>query len=191
MDVEKKFGIKKTQGIMLFVQMILTCFLLLVSIYLLVFVISNNLGGWMISSYILIIISTLGIIGYGVIGYKKKEFAYQLALAPFLAAIFVNILMPQRDTFQIAVLVILFALVFAFLFVLNNQKLTYLFAILMVVISLTFSIYSSITANISFLGSVEDNWLTYAAMYLSIFIPTIMSTTILVTYNVRSTRTKE
>ncbi len=191
MDVEKKFGIKKTQGIMLFVQMILTCVLLLVSIYLLVFVTSNNLGAWMISSYVLIIISTLGIIGYGVIGYKKKEYAYKLAIAPFLAAIFVNILLPQRDIFQVAVLVILFALVFAFLFVLNNQKLTYLFAILMVVISLTFSIYSSITANISFLGSVEDNWLTYVAMYLSIFIPTIMSTTILVTYNVRSTRTKE
>ena len=58
----------------------------------------------------------------------------------------------------------------------------------MIIVSLTFSIYSAITAKIDFLGPVENNWPTYVAMYLSIFIPTIMSITLLITYNVRNSK---
>lgn len=188
MDTKKRFGLKKSQAIMLFIQMVLTIILLIASIYLLVFVDLKNLGGWMISSYVLITISVLAIIGYGIIGYKKSKLAYQLAIAPFLGAILVNILLPQRDFFQVAVLTILFALVFTYLFVLDNRKLSYIFVVSMVLVSLIFSIYSSITAKIDFLGEVSSNWPTYLAMYLSIFIPTIMSTTILITYNVRLTK---
>ncbi|MBQ2069416.1 MAG: hypothetical protein II467_00635 [Bacilli bacterium] len=185
MDTESKLGIKKNKAIMLFVQMILTILLLAVSVYLLIFVISNNLGGYMISSYILITISVLAIICYGIIGYKKGEIAYLLAVIPFLGAIMANILLPQRNAFQIALLTLLFALTFAFLLRQKDKRFTYIIALSMLVVSLTFSIYSSITANLNFLGNVSDNWLTYLAMYLSIFVPTIMSTTILVTYNVR------
>ena len=185
MDTENRLGIKKNKAIMLFVQMILTILLLAVSVYLLVFVISNNLGGYMISSYILITISVLAIVCYGIIGYRKGEIAYLLAVIPFLGAIMANILLPQRNAFQIALLTILFALTFAFLLRQKDERFTYIIALSMLVVSLTFSIYSSITANLNFLGNVSDNWLTYLAMYLSIFVPTIMSTTILVTYNVR------
>ena len=185
MDTESRLGIKKNKAIMLFVQMILTILLLAVSVYLLVFVISNNLGGYMISSYILITISVLAIVCYGIIGYRKGEIAYLLAVIPFLGAIMANILLPQRNAFQIALLTILFALTFAFLLRQKDERFTYIIALSMLVVSLTFSIYSSITANLNFLGNVSDNWLTYLAMYLSIFVPTIMSTTILVTYNVR------
>ncbi|MBO5527999.1 MAG: hypothetical protein J6A47_01595, partial [Bacilli bacterium] len=164
--------------------------LLVISVYLLVFVASNNLGGWMIASYILIILSVLAIMGYGIIGYKKSDMAYLLAIVPFLGAVFVNILLPQRNTFQIAMLTLLFTLSFAFLLKQKDRKFTYIIGISMLAVSLTFSIYSAITANISFLGEVSDNWPTYVAMYLSIFVPTIMSTTILLTYNVRVTKTK-
>lgn len=190
MDTEKRLGISKPKAIMLFVQMILTVALLVISVYLLVFVASNNLGGWMIASYILIILSVLAIMGYGIIGYKKSDMAYLLAIVPFLGAVFVNILLPQRNTFQIAMLTLLFTLSFAFLLKQKDRKFTYIIGISMLAVSLTFSIYSAITANISFLGEVSDNWPTYVAMYLSIFVPTIMSTTILLTYNVRVTKTK-
>ena len=190
MDTEKRLGISKPKAIMLFVQMILTVVLLVISVYLLVFVASNNLGGWMIASYILITLSVLAIMGYGIIGYKKGDMAYLLAVVPFLGAVFVNILLPQRNTFQIATLTLLFALSFAFLLKQKDRKFTYIIGISMLVVSLTFSIFSAITANISFLGEVSDNWPTYVAMYLSIFVPTIMSTTILLTYNVRVTKTK-
>ena len=190
MDTEKRLGISKPKAIMLFVQMILTVALLVISVYLLVFVASNNLGGWMIASYILIILSVLAIMGYGIIGYKKSDMAYLLAIVPFLGAVFVNILLPQRNTFQIALLTLLFTLSFAFLLKQKDRKFTYIIGISMLAVSLTFSIYSAITANISFLGEVSDNWPTYVAMYLSIFVPTIMSTTILLTYNVRVTKTK-
>ena len=190
MDTEKRLGISKPKAIMLFAQMILTMVLLVISVYLLVFVASNNLGGWMIASYILIILSVLAIMGYGIIGYKKGDMAYLLAVVPFLGAVFVNILLPQRNTFQIAMLTLLFTLSFAFLLKQKDRKFTYIIGISMLAVSLTFSIYSAITANISFLGEVSDNWPTYVAMYLSIFVPTIMSTTILLTYNVRVTKTK-
>lgn len=188
MDTEKKLGIKKYKAIILFVQMILTLLLLVVSSYLLVFVIANGLGGMMIASYILIILSSLAIICYGIIGYKKGLKAYILAVIPFLGAIFVNILLPQRNPFQIVLLVVLFALTFAFLLRQKDSRFTYVVSFLMVAVSLTFSLYSAITAKIDFLGPVENNWPTYVAMYLSIFVPIIISTTLLLTYNVRNTK---
>ena len=190
MDTEKKLGIKKPKAIMLFIQMIFIVILLIASIYLLVFVTSNNLGGWMITSYIFITLSVLALICYAIIGFKKGDIAYQLAVLPFLAAIFVNVLLPNRETFQIALLTLLFAFTFAFLLKQKDTKFTSIVSILMVVVSLTFSIYSSIKANTQFLGSISENWPTYLAMYLSIFVPVIMSVTFAITYNVRITRTK-
>lgn len=55
----------------------------------------------------------------------------------------------------------------------------------MVAVSLVFSIYSAITANVSFLGEVSQNRSRYLAMYLSIFVPVIMSGTFALTYSVR------
>ena len=83
MDTEKRFGLKKSKALMLFVQMFLVIFMLVVSIYLLVFVISNHLGGWMITSYIFITLSVVTIICYSVIGYKKSDafINYQFCLS--------------------------------------------------------------------------------------------------------------
>ena len=191
MDTENRLGIKKHKAILLFVQMLFIILLFIASVYLLVFTISNNLGGWMITSYIFITISVLALIGYAIIGFKKGEVAYRLAVIPFLGAIFVNVLLPNRETFQIALLTLLFASTFAFLLRQKDVRFTTIIALGMVAISLTFSIYSSIKANTQFLGSVSENWPTYVAMYLSIFVPTIMSVTFALTYNVRITRKKD
>ena len=188
MDTLKKYGIKKDKAILLFVQMILTIILLIVSIYLLVFISVNNLGGWMIASYILITLSVLTIICYSIIGYKKGAVAYIIAIIPFLGAILVNILLPQRDSFQVAMLSILFALVSVFLVKQKDEKINYIVSILMCAVALTFSVYSAITARLDFLGQMSANWYTYLAMYLSIFIPTIMSGTLALTYNIKITK---
>ena len=188
MDTEKRLGIKKPKAIMLFVQMIWLIIALVISIYLLVFVISNNLGGWMISSYILITISVLAFICYGIIGFKKGELAYQLAVLPFLGAVLVNTMMPRREPFQIALLTILFALISIFLLKQKDQKANSIVSLAMIVVALTFSIYSSIKADVSFVGDISKSWPTYVAMYTSIFVPTIMSITFALTYNVRCTR---
>lgn len=188
MDTLKKLGIRKDKAILLFVQMILMIILLIVSIYLLIFVCINNLGAWMIVSYIFIVLSVLAIISYGIIGYKKGGIAYLLAIVPFLGAILVNVLLPQRNTLQVALLTILFASTSIFLVKQKDQRFAYIVSFLMVVVSLVFSIYSSITARLDFLGDMSANWYTYIAMYLSIFIPSIMSGTFALTYNVRTAK---
>ena len=188
MDTEKRFGLKKPKAIILFVQMLFIIFILIVSIYLLIFVISNNLGGWMIASYIFITLSVVVIIYYSTFGYRKGDIVYQLSIAPFLIAVFVNVLLPNREPFQVALLTVLFALTFAFLLRKKDEKFTSIIGILMVAISLVFSIYSSIKANTQFLGEISQNWPTYVAMYLSIFVPVIMSGTFALTYNVKLTK---
>ena len=190
MDTLKKYGIKKSKAILLFVQMILTIILLITSVYLLIFVISNKLGGWMISSYVLIILTVLTIIEYGIYGYKKDDVIYRLSIVPFLLAIFVNILMPNRTIIQEALLILLLLAVFAFLIMQSNSKYCSIASYEMIVLSLVFSVYSSITADTQFLGELSASWITYLAMYLSIFVPTITSTTLALTYSVRRSRKK-
>ena len=191
MDTLKKYGLTKAKAILLFLQMFLIIIQLLIAVYLLVFSIEYNLSEWMISSYIFIMISVISIIIYAVIGFKKGEIAYLLAIAPFLIAIFINILIPNRDTFQISMLVLLFALTLVFLFKQDDFHINSLVSIAMVVVALSFSIYSSINANVNFLKEISAKWSTYVAMYLSIFIPVIMSATLALTYNVRKTRVKD
>ena len=190
MDTIKKYGLKKSKALLLFLQMFLIAFMSITAVYLLIFTIKNNLGGWMILSYVFILISILSIILYAIIGYKKGEVAYICAIAPFLFAVFINILIPYRDTFQIAMLVIVFALAFLFMFKLDSYKLNSIISILMIVFSMSFSIYSSIQANVNFLGEISASFAIYAAMYLSIFIPVIMTSTFALTYNIRNTRIK-
>ena len=188
MDTVKKYGLKKSKALLLFLQMLLISFMFITAGYLLIFTIKYNLGGWMILSYVFILI--LSIILYAIIGYKKGEIAYICAIAPFLIAVFINILIPYRDTFQIAMLVIVFALAFLFMFKLDSYKLNSILSILMIVFSMSFSIYSSIHANVNFLGEISESIAAYLAMYLSIFIPVIMTSTFALTYNIRNTRIK-
>ena len=190
MNTEEKYGLKKSSAILLFVQMIWIIIALVTAVYLLIFVASHQLGGWMLASYIFILLSILSIIGYGVFGYRKGEVAYLASVAPFMIAVLVNIIMPGRNAYQIATLTILFALTFGFLLRQKDEKFNLILSLAMVVASLAFSIYSAITANTQFLGEISSNWPTYLAMYLSIFIPVIVSITFALTYNVRVTKSK-
>ena len=190
MNTEEKYGLKKSSAILLFVQMIWIIIALATAVYLLIFVASHQLGGWMFASYIFILLSILSIIGYGVFGYRKGEVAYLASVAPFMVAVLVNIIMPGRNAYQIATLTILFALTFGFLLRQKDEKFNLILSLAMIVASLAFSIYSAITANTQFLGEISSNWPTYLAMYLSIFIPVIVSITFALTYNVRVTKSK-
>ena len=188
MGIREKLGIKTSQLVLLAVQIVLTVLLLVVAVYLLIFVSVNQLGGWMIASYIQITISVLALVLYFIVGHRKGKVAYYLAILPFLGAIFVNILLPQRSAFQIGVLAILFGLVVAFLLRQEDKRFTFVVCLAMVAVALTFSIYSAITANVSFLGDIGAHWFTYLAMYASIFVPTVMTVTLALIYNVKVTR---
>ncbi len=191
MNTKEKFGLEKSKAILLFIQMILSIIILITSIYLLVFTIVNKLSGWMITSYIFITISIVAVILYALFEYNKGDFYYRLSVAPFLVAVLVNIILPGRDAFQVAVLAVLLAIVFGYLLVLNNEVYNIPLTLLMVFIALLFSVYSAITANTQFLGEINANFATYLAMYLSIFIPTIMCGTFALISNVKRTRIKE
>ncbi len=101
---------------------------------------------------------------------------------------FVIILLPQRNTFQIAILAVLYGLVIAFMLRQENIRFTFWMSLLMVAVSLAFSINSAITANVSFLGDISSRWFAYMAMYVSIFVPTAMSFTLALIYNIKATR---
>lgn len=186
MNTEEKYGLKKAKAILLFVQMFLVFFQLIVSVYLLIFVIKYNLGGWMISSYIFITISVLSVIFYSIYGYKKSKIYYVISLIPFMIAVFINALLPIRETFQVGVLIVLFGLVFGYILKIDDKKYNVVLSISMIIVSLIFSVYSAIKADTQFLGSIDAIWTTYLAMYLSIFIPTIMSSTFALINNVRN-----
>ncbi|MBP5091662.1 MAG: hypothetical protein J6328_03790 [Bacilli bacterium] len=184
MDTEKRFGLKKSAAYLLFIQMALTLVVLVAAVYLLIFVLVHNLGGWMAVSYVMVIISLLAIIGHGLFGYKIGPTSFKITIAAFLIATFINMLLPGRETFQIAGLSLLFALTLVFLFKQNDRKEGSIFACLMGAVALVLSIYSAIKANPQFLGPVSENWLTYVAMYISIFIPTVMTSTIAIVFHV-------
>ena len=186
MNTEEKYGLKKAKAILLFIQMFLVFFQLIVSVYLLIFVIKYNLGAWMISSYIFITISVLSVIIYSIHGYKKSKIYYGISLIPFMIAVFINALLPIRETFQVGVLIVLFGLLFGYILKFDDKKYNTVLSISMIIASLTFSVYSAIKADTQFLGSIDAIWTTYLAMYLSIFIPTIMSSTFALINNVRN-----
>ena len=192
MNTKEKIGLEKPKAIMLFIQMLLIILLFITSIYLLVFVIINKLGGWMITSYIFITLSIISIMLYSIFGYKKDDLYYKLAVIPFLIAILINIILPGRNAFQIAALAVLLAFLFGYLLKLDDDD-NYSFSLsfLIIVVSLLFSVYSAINANTQFLGEINAAWTTYFAMYLSIFIPTIMCSTFALITNVKKTRIKE
>ena len=93
MNTKEKFGLEKPKAVMLFIQMLLIILLFITSIYFLVFVIINKLGGWMITSYIFITLSIISIMLYSIFGYKKDDLYYKLAVIPFLIAILINIIL--------------------------------------------------------------------------------------------------
>ncbi len=170
-----KYGIKKSHAILLFIQMIFFIIGFLAQIGILIFVIKNNLEPIMIISSISIILSFIAIFIYAIYGFNKKDIYYIIAIAFFLLAILINNILPFRDIFQKITLTLLFGIYSSYIFALKNYKLSNYIILFATIISLTFSIYSSITSNINSLGTVENGFLTFLMMHISIFTPVIIT----------------
>ena len=191
MDTVEKFGLKKGDAVLLFVQMLLISIGFLASGYQLIFSIIQRLQWMSILSTIFVLLSFVALAVYGVIGYKKGDLAYSLSILPFLAAILVNTVLPGRSAPQIGLLAVLLMLSFAFLLRQEDTLFTRIMTYSMIAVSLCFSIFSAITANTEFLGPVDgSNAVTYIAMYYSIFTPVLISGTYALTYHIKLVRAK-
>lgn len=191
MDTVEKFGLKKGDAVLLFVQMLLISIGFLASGYQLIFSIIQRLQWMSILSTIFVLLSFVALAVYGVIGYKKGDLAYSLSILPFLAAILVNTVLPGRSAPQIGLLAVLLMLSFAFLLRQEDTLFTRIMTYSMIAVSLCFSIFSAITANTEFLGPVDgSNVVTYIAMYYSIFTPVLISGTYALTYHIKLVRAK-
>ena len=191
MDTVEKFGLKKGDAVLLFVQMLLISIGFLASGYQLIFSIIQRLQWMSILSTIFVLLSFVALAVYGVIGYKKGDLAYSLSILPFLAAILINTVLPGRSAPQIGLLAVLLMLSFAFLLRQEDTLFTRIMTYSMIAVSLCFSIFSAITANTEFLGPVDgSNVVTYIAMYYSIFTPVLISGTYALTYHIKLVRAK-
>ena len=191
MDTQERFGLKKGDAVLLFVQMLIISIGIAASGYLLIFSIIQKLQWMSILSTALVFVSFLSLAIYGIIGYKKGEMAYSLSILPFLAAILVNLMLPGRSAPQIGLLGVLLMISFAFLLRQEDTVFTRIMAYCMIAVSLCFSIFSAITANTEFLGPVDKgNVLAYIAMYYSIFTPVLISGTYALTYHIKLVRDK-
>lgn len=138
-------------------------------------VITNKLATISLISSISVILSFLGIGVYTVYGYRHSKVYYHIAVAFFLLAILINVILPFRDMTQKILLTLLFGLFSAFIFTSDMRIASRYLTIIAVIISLTFFIYSSIYADVNNLGPVDHPFFASAMMYISIFTPVIMS----------------
>ena len=187
MDTEEKYGLKKYHAILLFVQMILIIIGLNVQISVFVLSILFNLNIYILISCIAMIFAHVGVLTYGLIGYKKGQPFYFATIGLFLLAIVVNIVIPFRDIAQRILLTLLFGMMCIFPFKEKDYKFTNILLAIASLIALAFSIYSSITANPNNMGEVPTIF-PVIIMYLSIFAPLILVGLFAVAYNARTYR---
>ena len=187
MDTEEKYGLKKYHAILLFVQMILIIIGLNVQISVFVLSILFNLNIYILISCIAMIFAHVGVLTYGLIGYKKGQPFYFATIGLFLLAIVVNIVIPFRDITQRILLTLLFGMMCIFPFKEKDYKFTNILLAIASLIALAFSIYSSITANQNNMGEVPTIF-PVIIMYLSIFAPLVLVGLFAVAYNARSYR---
>lgn len=187
---EEKYGLKPRDAILLFIQMILVTVELLVQVVLTIFLFIHQIEPIMIVSSILLLLSLIAMIVYAVHGFRTSRKLLIVSIGLFLLAVLFNLMLP-RNTVQIIMLVLIFACLFAFIFEHKNIKVSNCLILAAAAIVLSFSIYSSITANVSMFGELENPTLASILMYLSIFTPTIMIFTFGISHFVRSTRRGE
>ena len=187
MDTVEKYGLKKPHAILLFVQMILIIIGLNIQVSVCVLTIKFNLSVYMLISCIAMIFAHVGVLTYGLIGYKKGQPFYFATIGLFLLAIVVNIVIPFRDIAQRILLTLLFGMMCVFPFKEKDYKFTNILLAIASLFALAFSIYSSITANPNSMGEVPTIF-PVIVMYLSIFAPLILVGLFAVAYNARTYR---
>lgn len=173
MDIQKKYGIRNAQGILLLAQLFLVKLGLVIQLLVLLVLILNHLDVYMLISTITMILAHSGVLVYCYIGYKKSRVFYYVTVGLFLLAIAVNICMPFRDTVQRSLLLLLFGFMTVFMVRQENHKFANAMIITAATIALGFSIYSTITANPSNLGATKLKILATIVMYLSIYSPVV------------------
>ena len=187
MDTVEKYGLKKSHAILLFVQMILIIIGLNIQVSVCVLSILFNLNIYILISCIAMIFAHVGVLTYGLIGYKKGQPFYFATIGLFLLAIVVNIVIPFRDIAQRILLTLLFGMMCVFPFKEKDYKFTNILLAIASLIALAFSIYSSITANPNNMGEVPTIF-PVIIMYLSIFAPLVLVGLFAVAYNARTYR---
>ncbi|MBQ7277465.1 MAG: hypothetical protein IJS58_09515 [Bacilli bacterium] len=171
--------IKNQHKSLLIFQMCLISFGTIASIILLFFLIINKISGWMMIGSACVMIAYLGLTFYSIFGYKskKKKFIYLFALIFYIIAIFVNLLLPFRNTLQIALLAILLILISIYASEINNNLKNYIILIIGIIISLIFSIYSASISSVDSLGPLSNKIFAIIMMYVSVFAPVFLTST--------------
>ena len=188
MDTQKKYGLAKWKAILLLVQLVLVTLATIGTAFIFGFSISQKLGALSIISYCTVLLSYIALIFYGVYGHNKDNSYYLGAVYAFCAAILLNTLLPFRNAYQIATLVLLFGAFIAFAQHLKNTKVANYLLLTMCVLALAFTIYSTITAKTETLGQASNNFFAVFAMYISSWTPVIMTVTLALSYNVRTNK---
>lgn len=185
MENLQKYNMPKWKGILLLIQLIFVILAFIGSIYLLWFSIKYKFGVLTNIVYLVIAISYMSIIFYGAYGYKKQDSYFLGALYTFSLAILLNIILPFRSIYQMIVLILFFGGYIALAQRIKEKKIANIILIIIFLLSLMFSIYSTITSNLSSMGEVGSNIFTILTMYLSIWTPVIMTITLGLSFSLR------
>lgn len=190
MDTQEKFGLKKTNAILLFAQMLILILSTIISSFVFGFILAKGYGGLMLASSATMLIAHVAIIVHGAVGYKNKAY-YYTALGLFAFAVVINVMVNFRTPYQLGLLTMIFGCLIAFIFRQDNKKLAMYFILTAALFSLVFSIYSAVIANPHSLGDENVGTLTIIAMYSSLFAPTFLSGTFALIHIVRMDEQKE
>ena len=191
MDTQEKFGLKKSNAILLFVQMIILILSTIISCFVFGFILAKDYGGLMLASSLTMVIAHVAIIVYGAVGYNREKGYYYAALGFFAFAVVINVMANFRTPFQLGLLTMLFGCLIAFLTKQDNKKLAMYFIMTATLFSLVFSIYSAVIADPHSLGDENVGTLTIIAMYASLFSPTFLSGTFTLIHFVHMDKEKE
>ena len=185
MDTKSKFGIAKPKAIALFFQLILTLLATASTAFVWWFSIAYRAGALFIAAYTAVLLSYAAVIFYAAYGHKKDDRYFLGAVYAFCAAIQLNILLPFRTTYQLVTLTLLFGLYIAFAQWIKKKEIANWLLFCMGLSALAFSVYSTVTARTENLNDLAENFLSAAAMYVSIWTPVIMTVTLALAYSVR------
>ena len=191
MDTQEKFGLKKSNAILLFIQMIILIISTVISCFVFGFILAKDYGGLMLASSLTMLIAHVAIVVYGAIGYNREKGYYYTALGLFAFAVVINVMVNFRTPFQLGLLTMLFGSLIAFLVKQDNKKLALYFIITATLFALVFSIYSAVIADPHSLGDENVSVITITAMYASLFAPTFLSGTFALIHIVRMDEAKE
>ena len=191
MQKNNKTSLPQWKFAILIVQFVFISIASICTGYVLGFSIINNMGILPILSYSAVLLSYFSIIFYAIVGYKKSDVHFIAAIYVFAVAIVLNIILPFRNTYQLITLILLFGLYVSFAHRLKQYVVVNYMFIVMLVFAIAFSLYSTITAKLDNMGSIQNTSFSIFAMYISIWTPVVMTVTFALAYNLRQRKSEE